>query len=81
MWLRLEVLDQSSTGRTLNQGRRRRRTLLHDFQSHWKGRVVGSFSTSSISSISFCYIVFVYVGDEARTPKTALTESECDAGV
>ena len=27
-------------------------TLLHDCQSHWKGRAVGSFSTSSISSIS-----------------------------
>jgi len=28
------------------------RTLLHWSQSHWKGREVGSFSTSSISSIS-----------------------------
>jgi hypothetical protein len=27
-------------------------TLLHDCQSHWKGRAVGSFSTNSISSIS-----------------------------
>lgn len=26
-------------------------TLLHESQSHWKGRVAGSYSTSSRSSI------------------------------
>jgi pyruvate dehydrogenase complex dehydrogenase (E1) component len=35
------------------------RTLLQDCQSHWKGRAVGSFSTSSMSSISVCLILFL----------------------
>jgi hypothetical protein len=38
-------------------------TLLHDCQSHWKGRAVGSFSTSSINSISEVVLGFGGVVD------------------
>lgn len=45
----------SDSGMTRHGPRRRRgdeeRTLMQDSQSHWKGRVVGSPSTSSMSSI------------------------------
>lgn len=46
------LMPPTSRGDRVLQRPRHQRTLPHDFQVHWKGRAVGSFSTSSISSIS-----------------------------